>query len=82
MKKLQPFDASSAGHRIGADQVVVFAFKDETVDVVGWGKTFDLNTQAQQWADKRFGDFVAGALRPPNRERVKRRCEKTQDMFA
>lgn len=82
MKKLQTFDASGVGQRVGADQVVVFTFKDEMVGIISWGKTVHLRDQAKQWADYRFTDFMAGALRHPTEERVRKRCRHTKDMFA
>lgn len=74
MKKLHTFDASRIGERLDADQVIVLAFVDDRVDITSWGYTDHHARQAKQWADKRFGDFVAGALRPPSNERVKKRC--------
>lgn len=82
MKKLHIQDMQKLGDLVDADQIVVFAFDDKIVDVSSWGRTQVQYDQARQWSDKRFNEFVAGLLRSPSEERVRRRCKLTKDMFA
>ena len=81
MKKLHFDDMKKISDLTDADQIVVFAFNDKIVDVSSWGRTQHQYDQARQWSDKRFNEFVAGLLRPPSEERVRRRCKLTKEMF-
>lgn len=82
MKKITTSDVALIGKKIEADQVVVFAFVDEMVQATAWGFTAHRQEQADKWADLRFNDIVAGAIRTPSNERVRKRCGQTKDMFA
>jgi len=82
MKKLSALHAADVASDIGAEQVVMFAFKGDIAQCVAWGYTEHQLKQARQWADKRFHEIMAGAIRPPSEEPVRKRCKHTPDMFA
>lgn len=65
------------------EYTVTFEFSaPDSVSVSSWGSTTENMQKAAQWAEKRRTELLIGVIPWPSKERVRKRCPETQDMFA